>query len=218
MDASARDRLVAAAARLYAEHGFSGATTRRIADEAGVNEVTLFRLFGSKAALVEQAIHAQVLQELTPTLPETPVDPERELARWCRGQIETFRASRNLLRQCFAEAGDHPRLISEATRGMLAGGAVLGRYVKQLYRFGFVSLRAERRAAIAMLMSALFSDALGRDDLGQIYSVDRAAAPAMYARIFLRALGADLDGAGDGERRVTAGSLGRRPARDRDPS
>jgi AcrR family transcriptional regulator len=196
MEASARDRLLAAAARLYAKHGYSGATTRRIADEAGVNEVTLFRLFGSKEALVEQAIHAQVLEELTPLLPHAPEDPEGELARWCRAQIETFRASRNLLRKCFAEAGDHPELISEATRGMLAAGAVLGLYVNQLYRFGFVSARAERNAAVAMLMSALLSDALGRDDLAQIYSVDRADAPAMYARIFLRALGADLHGAG----------------------
>lgn len=196
METSARERLLAAAARVYARHGYLGATTRRIADEAGVNEVTLFRLFGSKEALVEQAIHARTQQELTPLLPSTPEDPERELTQWCHAQIETFRASRNLLRKCFAEAGDHPELVSEATHGMLAAGSVLGLYVNRLYRLGFVSLRAERNAAIAMLMSALFSDALGRDDLAQIYSVDPAEAPAMYARIFLRALGADLHGAG----------------------
>ncbi len=189
METSARDRLLAAAARVYSQHGYLGATTRRIADEAGVNEVTLFRLFGSKETLVEQAIHTHTLQELTPLLPNAPEDPERELTEWCRAQIETFRASRDILRKCFAEAGEHPELVSEATHGMLAAGAVLGLYVNRLYRLGFVSMRAERNAAIAMLMSALFSDALGRDDLSQIYSVERAEAPAMYARIFLRALG-----------------------------
>ena len=48
-----RERILQAAARVYAQHGFRGATTRLIAIEAGVNEVSLFRTFGSKAALFE---------------------------------------------------------------------------------------------------------------------------------------------------------------------
>ena len=58
MTAPTRDQLLAAAARLYGEHGYRGTTTRRIAEEAGVNEVTLFRLFGNKTALLEEAIRA----------------------------------------------------------------------------------------------------------------------------------------------------------------
>ena len=46
-----QNRILAAAARVYAQYGFRGATTRLIANEAGVNEVTLFRTFGSKAEL-----------------------------------------------------------------------------------------------------------------------------------------------------------------------
>ena len=38
----ARDQLLQAALKVYAESGTRGATTRRIAQEAGVNEVTLF--------------------------------------------------------------------------------------------------------------------------------------------------------------------------------
>jgi AcrR family transcriptional regulator len=41
-----------AAARIFARDGLSGATTREIAREAGVNEVTLFRHFQSKENLV----------------------------------------------------------------------------------------------------------------------------------------------------------------------
>ena len=37
-------------------HGYLGATTRRIAEEAEVSEVTLFRLFGTKEAVLEEAI------------------------------------------------------------------------------------------------------------------------------------------------------------------
>ena len=45
MTAPTKDHILEAAARLYGEHGFRGTTTRRIAQEAGVNEVTLFRQF-----------------------------------------------------------------------------------------------------------------------------------------------------------------------------
>lgn len=36
-----------------------GATTRRIAERAGVNEVTMFRRFGIKSALIRAAIERQ---------------------------------------------------------------------------------------------------------------------------------------------------------------
>jgi len=49
-------RLVTAALELLAERGYRGATTRRIAERAGVAEVTLFRRFGSKARLLAEAV------------------------------------------------------------------------------------------------------------------------------------------------------------------
>ena len=59
-----RDRILDAAKRIYAQHGFRGATTRLIAIEAGVNEVTLFRTFGSKAALFEALMQGHVARFL----------------------------------------------------------------------------------------------------------------------------------------------------------
>ena len=70
-----RDRILDAAKKIYAQHGFRGATTRLIAIEAGVNEVTLFRTFGSKAALFEALMQAHVAQSpipaACPTIPWT---------------------------------------------------------------------------------------------------------------------------------------------------
>jgi AcrR family transcriptional regulator len=48
----AREKLLAAAAGVFARDGLAGATTREIAREAGVNEVTLFRLFRTKQNLL----------------------------------------------------------------------------------------------------------------------------------------------------------------------
>jgi AcrR family transcriptional regulator len=47
-----RQRILRAAAALFAERGYAGATTRAIAAAAGVNEVTIFRHFGNKKSLL----------------------------------------------------------------------------------------------------------------------------------------------------------------------
>lgn len=52
-----KQRLLDAAARVFALHGFDGATTREIAHEAAVNEVTLFRLFQTKENLQAAVLH-----------------------------------------------------------------------------------------------------------------------------------------------------------------
>lgn len=49
---STADRILAAAAELFAERGYTGTTTRSIAEHAGVNEVTLFRRFSSKQGIL----------------------------------------------------------------------------------------------------------------------------------------------------------------------
>ena len=63
-------RLLDAAARVFARDGIEGATTRAIAREAGVNEVTLFRHFQSKekllAAVVQRTLDAQDALVLPP--------------------------------------------------------------------------------------------------------------------------------------------------------
>lgn len=47
-----RDKIIAAGRDVIARKGKRGATTREIADLAGVNEATLFRHFGNKEALI----------------------------------------------------------------------------------------------------------------------------------------------------------------------
>lgn len=66
---SAAEKLVAAAAAVFARDGLSSATTREIAREAGVNEVTLFRNFQSKQNLLA-AVLERVFERKTDPLSE----------------------------------------------------------------------------------------------------------------------------------------------------
>src|ERR1700741_2737213 len=59
-----RERLLNAAARAFARDGLRGATTREIAREAGVNEVTLFRHFKSKEQLLGAVLERGLLSEI----------------------------------------------------------------------------------------------------------------------------------------------------------
>src|SRR5438128_11529526 len=103
-----RDRILDAAKKIYAQHGFRGATTRLIAIEAGVNEVTLFRTFGSKAALFEALMQHHVAQSPIPELPDNPRDPEREMTRWVSAVLSHMRENRALIRTCFGEIEERP--------------------------------------------------------------------------------------------------------------
>jgi AcrR family transcriptional regulator len=68
-----RQRILRAAAQVFAEKGYARATTRVLAAAAGVNEVTLFRHFGNKqnlfAAVIDQfggpAVTAALQGQLT---------------------------------------------------------------------------------------------------------------------------------------------------------
>src|SRR5438132_9595373 len=59
-----RERLLNAAARTFARDGLRGATTREIAREAGVNEVTLFRHFKSKEQLLRAVLQRGLASEV----------------------------------------------------------------------------------------------------------------------------------------------------------
>jgi len=67
-----KEKLLKATLKLISEKGYLGATTREIAQEAGVTELTLFRHFGSKERLFEELLKGHtflpMLKELLPEL------------------------------------------------------------------------------------------------------------------------------------------------------
>lgn len=54
---NAEQRILEAALKVFASEGYTGATTRKIAEEANVAEVTLFRKFKSKENLLKEVLN-----------------------------------------------------------------------------------------------------------------------------------------------------------------
>jgi len=54
------DQIFQAIMETITEYGYSGATTRQIAETAGISEVTLFRKFNNKASMVNSAVTAMI--------------------------------------------------------------------------------------------------------------------------------------------------------------
>lgn len=184
-----RDRILDAAKRVYAQHGFRGATTRLIAIEAGVNEVTLFRTFGSKAALFEALMQGHVAQSPIPELPDNPADPEREMTDWCSSVLGHLRENRALIRTSFGEIEERPEAAVSMCEGPNCAAMIVTDYVLRLQSIGLADADADIQTAISMLMSALFGDAISRDIMPSAFPQPAEEAPAKYVRVFLRALG-----------------------------
>ncbi len=183
-----RDHILDAAAKVFAEHGFRGATTRLIADAADVNEVTLFRLFGSKDALLGEAIRTRVYERKVPPLPETPADVRAELLAWATIEYQNLVAHRASIRQGMSELVDRPELRRCMAQGQHGGYTRLRTYLTTLAHSGQCRHDLNATDAAAMLLGALFADAMGRDMMPEALPAMKHV-PAAYVDLLLHAIG-----------------------------
>ena len=181
-----RQRILAAALRIYGEHGFSGSTTRRIASEARVNEVTIFRQFGSKAALMAEAVLTPPAVAPLPMLPDTPGDPTAELNAWALSLLEWLRETRTVIRRSFAETTDHPEVAGRLHSHVEAWNATLKTYIGSLEEQGRINRSPDTDIASSMFVASLLTDGLGRIELPTVFSVNVEESTARYVAAFLR--------------------------------
>ncbi len=119
---STRDRLLDAALAVCARRGLHGSTTREIADEAEVNEVTLFRHFGSKGKLLVALVRRSVSAQIEALIDADPLenDLRADLGRFATRFDRLLTEQEPLIRALIGECRQHPeearQVISEAAR------------------------------------------------------------------------------------------------------
>jgi AcrR family transcriptional regulator len=108
-----RERILAAATRVFARDGVSGGTTREIARLAGVNEVTLFRSFKSKDELLRQVV-LQKSRNYVHVFAEapfaTPGDLRRTVEAYARVHVRMLRENEEFIRTFYGELNRQPKL------------------------------------------------------------------------------------------------------------
>ena len=188
-----RDKILKAATELYAETGFRGATTRHIAQKAGVNEVTIFRHFGSKTALLHEAIRCACQTPVSDSLPEVPLDPRAELLRWAGDHWRDLWTRRSVIRTAMGEIEEHPELLPRENSPSACAGRALRAYLERLQSAGLAQAPFSTSAAMMTLMGTLFADAMSRDIMAFSYPLEPEAAISEYVDLFVRAIGAGTD-------------------------
>lgn len=181
-----RRDILEAAASLFAKHGYRGATTRRIAADAGVNEVTVFRLFGTKEQLLREAlVGATALHPAVKALPVQPADPERELVQWCGAYLRQLRAARDVLRTSMGEVAHRPNVMAEAAAVTAHASRLLRDYLSRASRDNLLPPDFDATAAATILAGVLFADAISRDLVPDGFPKRVAEAPRRYVRLIL---------------------------------
>ena len=147
-----RLRIVAVAARLLQEHGAAAVTTRGVADAAGVQAPTIYRLFGDKDGLME-AVAEHVMATFVSAKAETVkaasvanVDPLQELRAGWQTQMDFGLANPTLF-----------RLLSNPDRVPHSPAARSGKQVLEtrVHRIALVGrLRVSEQRAVDLIQAA----------------------------------------------------------------
>jgi AcrR family transcriptional regulator len=120
-----RNLLVQAASDLFGENGYSGVTTRQIAERAGVSEAILWRQFRTKAALFNVAVTEPIVQFLSDfvqqfgayaesireTEPQMP--PEYGGDTFFGGLYDVFRERKALIMTLLAARAFDPHILED---------------------------------------------------------------------------------------------------------
>jgi len=164
-----RKRILAAAQDVFSRDGFQGATTREIAREAGVNEVTIFRHFHTR----EELLHATLKQSCASL--DALVQPEENWREDLSGCLERFvrelyahlRGKEALVRAFTSEAP----ILPEPTRRMLQEfmlrrRALLVACLEEAQRAGLVRTGIDLSAAADLIPDAVRSAMLRHTAFG----------------------------------------------------
>jgi AcrR family transcriptional regulator len=152
-----RQRMITAALRLFGQVGYTQASTRLIAETAGVNEVTLFRHFGSKKNLLMACTESFNAGGFAATFEAgLSGDYPSDIAYMARLQLQNTAENLDMLRLMLSDTRNVPELKEAMHRGGSGNIALVAAYFQRQIEAGVVrpGLPAE---ALAWAFDSLFS-------------------------------------------------------------
>lgn len=182
-----RERILTAAREVIGRKGKRGATTREIADVAGVNEATLFRHFGTKEALqVACAKHFCGYVQLADVAAQLKGDLAEDLFTVARVMFARFESLQDMIRWSLVEAEYENDIFAEtAWRPQLAILAVMTIFMQRRIDTGELNGDAQKLAMV--FLGLVFMHALGSKKFPDsvLHRGDPDEALRFYVDVFL---------------------------------
>jgi len=122
-----RERIIAAAAAVFAERGLDAATAE-IAHRAGVGEATLFRRFPTKDDLIDAIIETR-MEEVATLVDAAADDPDPTVAleRVMQVLVKQFSRDKGFFEAAGERCMNDPKFQAQRERGLAAVGRLLKR-------------------------------------------------------------------------------------------
>ncbi len=190
----ARQLLLTAAARVFARDGLDGATTRAISREAGVNEVTLFRQFGTKEHLLEAVVGSAfgagpraARGAPRPAAGSLPSDLREFASRYEALLVDNL----PLIRAMIGEIHRHAVCQHQALKGIFSPmRAALVRRIRLACRNGEARTGLDPALAADLFAGTIFSSVLRRSTLRRRTEYTESAYREACVGVFLTGIGA----------------------------
>ncbi|MCD6489591.1 MAG: TetR/AcrR family transcriptional regulator [Thermodesulfobacterium sp.] len=132
-----KQRILEAALKLFSQKGYLGTTTKEIAREAGIAEVTLFRYFSSKELLFAEVINTYsflpALKEILGKIKEKPC--EKGLKIIAHEFLKMLESKKDLIKIMHSEMQRYPEKIKKIHEAIIENTiTVLSEYFKTLQK------------------------------------------------------------------------------------
>ncbi|WP_427110063.1 TetR/AcrR family transcriptional regulator [Lysinibacillus xylanilyticus] len=165
------ERIIDAALQLVSEKGYTAATTKAIAELAGVNEVTIFRHFGNKRgilkAIIEQFSYFPILQQEISK--NVTWDLETDLLNFSVKHFTFLMSIKDFVMIGFKEAMQFPEINEEIANIPLHIKNELIHYFQEMYERGKIR-EIDFEAAALSFIAVNFGHFMSRARLGTIVS------------------------------------------------
>jgi AcrR family transcriptional regulator len=182
-----RERILTATREVIGRKGKRGATTREIADVAGVNEATLFRHFGTKEALlVACAQHFCGHLQLADVAAQLTGELTGDLLVLARLMFARFESLQDMIRWSLVEQEYERDIFAQtAWRPQLAILTVLTEFMARRIETG--ELRGDPQNLAMLFLGIVFMHALGRKKFPDslLHRGDPDEALRFYIDVFL---------------------------------
>lgn len=184
--AGTRERILDAAFSLFCERGIEASTTREIAQSAGVNEVTIFRHFGSKEGLVAAILGRFLDTDASHHLRHVKLgdDLAGDLERVTRQILDLHRQRGDFIRFIMTNLALRP----EYAAGLQAMNAAMGERLQATMAPLIAPTGLDPQAVVIEFVSPILLRTISRVMLNYVVPEDEEEFIRSHVEVFRRAL------------------------------